>query len=122
MTAPRDLTIGVATDRMRKGELTARELAESCLERIHARDNTIRAWVEAYAKQAIEEARRCDRDAQAGKWRGDLHGIPVGVKDIIDVQMAALPMAEAHLLSVAAWCEQVLAFDHRPLPDNGAAE
>ena len=85
-TAPRDLTIGAATDRMRTGELTARELVESCLERIHERDNTIRAWVEVYEAQALEEARQCDREVQSGKWRGDLHGIPVGVKDIIDVK------------------------------------
>jgi hypothetical protein len=45
----------------------------------------------------------------------------VGVKDIIDVQMAALPMAETHLLSVASWCEQVLAFKHCPDSDQGAA-
>jgi len=86
MTDPRDLTIGAATDRMRKGELTARELLESCLARIDERDDAIRAWVEVYAREAIEEAHRCDCDARSGKWRGDLHGIPVGVKDIIDVK------------------------------------
>jgi Asp-tRNA(Asn)/Glu-tRNA(Gln) amidotransferase A subunit family amidase len=50
MTALRDLSIAAASGRMRKGELTARGLVESCLERIQARDHTIRAWVEVYAK------------------------------------------------------------------------
>jgi len=112
MTALRDLTIAAATDRMRKGELTARGLVESCLERIHARDHTIRAWVEVYAKQALAEARRCDREAQAGKWRGDLHGIPVGVKDIIDVKgmwtRAGTSIYPARVAAVDAPCIQRL--------------
>jgi len=39
----------------------------------------------------------------------DPNGLPFAI------QMAALPMAEAHLLSVAAWCEQVLGFRQRPV-------
>ena len=86
MKAPRDLTIGSAAHRMRMGELTAQALIESCLERIHEREDTVHAWVEVYEREALEEARKCDEDARIGKWRGDLHGIPVGVKDIIDVK------------------------------------
>ena len=81
-----DLTISAAAIQMRQGELTAQALIESCLERIHTRENIIHAWVEVYEKTALEEARRCDQEARMGKWRGDLHGIPLGVKDIIDVK------------------------------------
>lgn len=86
MNVPRDLTICAAALRMRQGELTAQALIESCIERIHKRENIIHAWVEVYEKEALEEARRCDQEARNGTWRGDLHGIPVGVKDIIDVK------------------------------------
>ena len=47
---------------------------------------SIHAWVEVYEQEALAEARRCDREFQAGDRRGPLHGIPVGVKDIIDVR------------------------------------
>ena len=86
MSEPRDLTIADAMGRMRRGELKAEDLVASCLERIHRRDGAVRAWVEVYEAQALEEARGCDAGFRAGRWRGDLHGIPVGVKDIIDVE------------------------------------
>lgn len=86
MTAVRDLTIDDAADRMRKGEITAQGLVESCLERICQREGIVRAWVEVYEKEALDEARRCDQEAKRGNWRGDLHGIPVGAKDIIEVK------------------------------------
>lgn len=86
MSEPRELTIIDAVNRLSKGELKAEDLVVSCLERIHRRDGAVRAWVEVYEAQALEEARGCDADFRAGRWRGELHGIPVGVKDIIDVK------------------------------------
>ena len=86
MQNSRELTIHAAIRKMRDNDLTARKLVESCLERIHARDDTIHAWVDVYAEAALSEARRCDDEFRAGGWRGDLHGIPIGVKDIIDVK------------------------------------
>jgi aspartyl-tRNA(Asn)/glutamyl-tRNA(Gln) amidotransferase subunit A len=56
------------------------------MERIHAREEFIHAGVEVYEQEAFAEARRCDRELTAGNRRGPLHGIPFGVKDIIDVQ------------------------------------
>ena len=139
---PHELTIQAARRHMRDGELTARELMESCLERIHALEGSVRAWVEVYEKEALEAARRCDDAFHAERWQGDLHGIPIGVKDIIHVkrmwtysgfpamsipcgvdqnglpfavQLAAQPMAEDRLLAVSAWCESVLGFDASPL-------
>ncbi len=86
MREPRELTIREAVSRMNAGELTAEKLMESCLERIHAREGIIHAWVEVYASQALAEARLCDRELERGNPRGPLHGIPIGVKDIIDVR------------------------------------
>jgi aspartyl-tRNA(Asn)/glutamyl-tRNA(Gln) amidotransferase subunit A len=86
MQKPRELTISSAINLMRRGELRAQELLESCLERIHQRENTIHAWVQVYEKEALEEARRCDTEARKGQWRGELHGIPIGVKDIMHVK------------------------------------
>jgi Asp-tRNA(Asn)/Glu-tRNA(Gln) amidotransferase A subunit family amidase len=86
MSEPRELTIVDAVNRLRKGEMTAEVLVVSCLERIHRRDGAVRAWVEVYEEQALEEARERDAGFRAGKWKGELHGIPIGVKDIIDVK------------------------------------
>jgi Asp-tRNA(Asn)/Glu-tRNA(Gln) amidotransferase A subunit family amidase len=86
MIVPSELGIQAALHCMRDGELTARELMESCLERIHALEGSVRAWVEVYEKEALEAARRCDDAFQAERWQGDLHGIPMGVKDIIHVK------------------------------------
>jgi Asp-tRNA(Asn)/Glu-tRNA(Gln) amidotransferase A subunit family amidase len=86
MREPRELTIREAGERMRAGKLTAERLVESCLERIHAREGIVHAWVEVYEREALEEARRQDREFRSGAWSGPLHGIPVGVKDIIDVR------------------------------------
>lgn len=86
MQEPRERSIVDAVAQMRQGKLKSRELVESCLERIHSREETVRAWVEVYEKEALEAARQCDDDLRSGRWRGNLHGIPVGVKDIIDVK------------------------------------
>ncbi len=86
MPEPREMTIREAGERMQAGKLTAERLLESCLERIHAREGVIHAWVEVDEEEALAEARRCDRELLAGNRRGALHGIPIGVKDIIDVK------------------------------------
>jgi Asp-tRNA(Asn)/Glu-tRNA(Gln) amidotransferase A subunit family amidase len=86
MPEPRELTIREAGERMKAGKLTAERLVESCLERIHAREGIVHAWVEVYEREALDEARRQDREFRTGAWSGPLHGIPVGVKDIIDVR------------------------------------
>ncbi len=86
MTKPRELSLFQAAEQLRRGELSAEALLLSCLERIEARQPEIRAWVRLYSEEALETARRQDRDSPGGRWRGPLHGIPLGIKDIIDVQ------------------------------------
>ena len=61
-------------------ELSAEALAASCLERIAERDEKVRAWAFLDRKQALEQARALDRMPR----RSRLHGVPVGIKDIID--------------------------------------
>ena len=64
------------------GVLTARALAEASLARIAATDATVEAWVHLDPVRVLSRAERCD--AVAADRRGRLHGIGVGVKDIID--------------------------------------
>lgn len=87
MSKPRELSITDALSLLSLGELKARDLVESCLERIKHRDDNVCAWVEVYEKQALAEADECDDDfIKKGKLKGPLHGIPIGIKDIINVK------------------------------------
>ena len=86
MAEPRDLTLYRAGEEMRRGNLTASALVESCLERIRAREETVRAWANLYADEALQRARQRDREAARHHWHGPLHGLPVGMKDIYDVR------------------------------------
>ncbi len=63
-----------------RGDFTAEELVRACLQRIDAREATVRAWTYLDPERALAEAR--ERDAQTAK--GPLHGVPIGLKDIID--------------------------------------
>jgi Asp-tRNA(Asn)/Glu-tRNA(Gln) amidotransferase A subunit family amidase len=62
------------------GELRSEEVVRECLERIAAREGELRAWAHVDPDRAIAQAR--ERDGEEP--RGPLHGIPVGVKNVID--------------------------------------
>jgi len=80
MTQPNELTATAAAKAIVSGALTSVELVQSCLDRIHAREADIGAWIHLDDNAALAQARACDqRPAQ-----GPLHGVPVGIKDIID--------------------------------------
>jgi len=70
---------------IRSRALSAGGLVERCLTRIDAVDPAVRAWRHVAGDSARAEADLLDREAKAGRFRGPLHGIPVGIKDIIDV-------------------------------------
>ena len=62
------------------GETTCEAVVRECLARIAARDGVVKAWVNFDPELALAQARALDR----GPRRGPLHGLPVGIKDIID--------------------------------------
>jgi Asp-tRNA(Asn)/Glu-tRNA(Gln) amidotransferase A subunit family amidase len=74
------LTASEAAARIHAGTLRATALMESCLARIGAREREVGAWTCIDATAALEAARAADSTAPTGP----LHGIPIGVKDIID--------------------------------------
>ncbi|WP_299971556.1 amidase [uncultured Roseobacter sp.] len=69
---------------MAAGRLSSVALVQSCLDRIKATDDTIQAWAFLDPDAALAQAAECDRLRTAGMALGSLHGIPVGLKDIID--------------------------------------
>ncbi|MFN7595021.1 MAG: amidase family protein, partial [bacterium] len=71
---------------MAKGDVTAESLVRRYLDRIAAVDGQVKAWIHVLADSALAEACALDAERKAGKLRGPLHGIPVGIKDVIDVR------------------------------------
>lgn len=71
-------------DRLAAGALSAVALVEACLARIEAVEPQVQAWAWLDADHALEQARALDRHRQSGRPIGPLHGLPVGLKDIID--------------------------------------
>ncbi|WP_395817400.1 amidase, partial [Devosia sp.] len=82
--SPADLSIIDAGARLRDGTLTSVALTEAHLARIAARDPTLHAFVTVTADRALEDAARADAERAQGIDRGPLHGIPIGLKDLID--------------------------------------
>lgn len=83
---PADLGALDARARIANGQMSAAELTTACLERIAARDAEIRAWACVDGQLALTQAAALDRLRQSGRPLGPLHGVPVGVKDIIDTR------------------------------------
>ncbi|GAA4328969.1 amidase [Pigmentiphaga soli] len=71
---------------LREGALSCVDLAAACLARIRDDDGRLGAFVEVYADGALAAAEQADRLLRAGTWLGPLHGMPVAVKDAIEVE------------------------------------
>src|SRR6516165_2629536 len=78
-------TIHEAADAIRQKKITPIELVEQCLANIDRWEEHIHAWVFVDREGALEEAKRLTDELARGQYRGPLHGIPIGVKDIFDV-------------------------------------
>src|SRR5437016_3437626 len=83
------LTVKQAGRLFRAGKLSPVELTQAVLDRITATEPVIHAYVQILAEEVLAEARHAEAELRAGRDRGPLHGIPVGVKDIFD--LAGLP-------------------------------
>jgi aspartyl-tRNA(Asn)/glutamyl-tRNA(Gln) amidotransferase subunit A len=83
------MTVTDAARAIATGKLSAVELMQAHFQRIAALDPTLNAFIKVDAEGALLAAHVADMEVKAGRIRGPLHGIPVGIKDIIDV--AGLP-------------------------------
>ncbi len=71
---------------LESGKLSSEELVAACLERIAQFEVQVSAFITVLAEESMEEARLLDGERRAGRSRGPLHGIPIAVKDNIDVR------------------------------------
>ena len=78
------LTAVQAAQGIRDGLFSSEDLVGACIKEIEARESEVQAWAYFDADYALAQARRADAWRAAGKQLGPLHGVPVGLKDIID--------------------------------------
>ena len=83
------LTIAEASALIRDKKLSPVEWTQALIARIERHDGRLNAFLRFKPEIALADARRAEAEISAGNWRGPLHGVPYGLKDIIDY--AGLP-------------------------------
>jgi aspartyl-tRNA(Asn)/glutamyl-tRNA(Gln) amidotransferase subunit A len=105
-----DLSLrGVAAE-LRARRISPVELAERSLAKIKADEPRYVAYARLTEERAMAAARQAEREIMAGQWRGELHGVPVAVKDLYDV--AGLPTT----------CSSRVRHDHVATADSACVE
>ena len=82
MTTSHRLGVFESAQEVRTGALSPVTLAQSLLERIDALEPALQAWVTIDREQVLGDAQERENEARQGRFRGPLHGVPVGLKDI----------------------------------------
>ena len=87
MNADHDLvyvSIAELSDRIRTKDISPVEVVRATLDRIDRLEPQLNAYNTVFADQALAEARQAEADIGRGDYRGPLHGIPIGIKDIYE--------------------------------------
>lgn len=84
--APAQLTALEMRDQVADGSLSAADLTHACLQQIKAQEASVKAWVFIDDQNALAQADMLDQYRRSGRPLGPLHGVPIGIKDIIDTQ------------------------------------
>jgi aspartyl-tRNA(Asn)/glutamyl-tRNA(Gln) amidotransferase subunit A len=103
-------TIAEAARLIAKKELSPVELTSTCLDRAHKLDDRLHAFIHLTEERALAEARAAERAIMATGPKGPLHGIPIGLKDIVDTK------------GIPTTCQSRLLADNVPDADAACAE
>ncbi|SNS05295.1 aspartyl-tRNA(Asn)/glutamyl-tRNA(Gln) amidotransferase subunit A [Geodermatophilus saharensis] len=103
---PHELSVAEAARQIEQRTLSPVELVQSALDRIEQVEDRLNAFVVVTAEQALEAARRAEEEIAGGGYRGPLHGIPVGIKDLYDA--VGLPTTSS----------SAVRSDHHPTEDS----
>ncbi|HEX8813210.1 MAG TPA: amidase, partial [Terracidiphilus sp.] len=87
------LTLTEAAEQIRSHRLSPVELTRECLSRVERLNPVLNAFITVTGETALVQARQAEAEGMAGNWRGPLHGIPIGLKDLIDT--AGVPTTAA---------------------------
>jgi aspartyl-tRNA(Asn)/glutamyl-tRNA(Gln) amidotransferase subunit A len=89
--------ISKTAERLRQRKISPVELTTACLAQIEKLNPCLNAFITITAESALAQARRAEKEIQDGDWRGPLHGIPLGLKDLIDTAGVRTTAASASL-------------------------
>src|SRR5678815_1469468 len=120
------LTAAEAAERIRTGRMSAAELVGACLQRVEETEPKVEAWTFLDPEHALAQARAADDWRRSGRAIGPLHGVPVGLKDIIDT--ADMPTENGSVLhagrtpshdaAVTARLRAAVSYTHLTLPTS----
>lgn len=96
------LSLADLSARLKSRELSPVEVTRLYLERIEALDGRLHSFNAVRAAEALADAAIAEREIASGSWRGSLHGIPLGIKDLIDVAGMPTTAQAAHRREVVA--------------------
>src|SRR5947207_1200616 len=111
------LTIAEAARLIEKRELSPVELVDSRLDRIARLDGRLNSFIRLLAEEGRADARAAEAEIADGKYRGPLHGIPIGLKDIYETAGVA---TTGHSKVMQDHVPKADAFSVRKLRDAGA--
>lgn len=99
-------TIAQLAPALRARTLTSQSITDSCLSAIADRDQALNAFITVLGDTVRDQAERADAEMDAGQYRGPLHGVPISLKDLIDVRdqttSAASRVRQGHIAAVDA--------------------
>ena len=78
------LTVAEASELLRTLQLSPVEYTKALIARAEKHDKNYNAYLRAAPEIALEDARRAESEIMRGHWRGPFHGVPYGLKDIVD--------------------------------------
>lgn len=90
-----DLSLEEASRLVQNNSISSVDLTRACLEKIEQLNPKLNAFITVSAERALAQARQLDSERRRGRWRGPLHGIPVGLKDNIDTSGIRTTLASA---------------------------
>lgn len=79
-----NISISEAAELLRRRKISPVDLATACLDRVERLNSVLNAFITVTHEAAMAQARLAEDEIQRGQWRGPLHGIPIGLKDLID--------------------------------------
>lgn len=92
-----DLSASALAEQIRDGRISAVASTEAYLARIAQVDPRLAAYVTVLTERALSQARARDAELRLGHWRGPLHGVPVAVKDLIQIEGVPLTAGSSFL-------------------------
>jgi aspartyl-tRNA(Asn)/glutamyl-tRNA(Gln) amidotransferase subunit A len=95
-------SLAEVSERVKTRAVSPVDLLQECLARIEKYDVAINSFISVYVEEALEQARAAEQEIAHGQWRGPLHGIPVAIKDLIDIEGKVTTAASALFLNNVA--------------------